>query len=787
MISWPGKISRNLYAAMLYGLIVSIALWCLPTNTADAARVVAEKRECATCHIAWMSEFKREDVLTLVPYEPRPVEKTGKQDVVSTEMMCFSCHDGFVLDSRPLWLEGRHNHPVGMEPSEKVQLPQREGKTVFPLNDDGKVYCGTCHSAHGLSWQETESPIFLRIPNVQSSMCMTCHEGPATEKKGINHPVMKALDRIPEKLVAVGGKFGKEKEVICQSCHTPHAARSKPLTVMDNRQAQLCGQCHEDKANVSGTKHDLSVMAPESKNRKGEAVKEYGPCLACHVLHDADDTAPLWGGETIVGKDRVRGLCESCHNPEGLAKKKIIANHSHPTNVSVDKLGISSDGDSWQSRYPLQGSSLKPLPLFDAEGHKSKDGTLVNCLSCHDPHTWSMKETEKGDPKKTEGDGQSSFLRIAQGSDSGLCINCHVDKRSVLMSKHRLDNGKERQKLQQSAAIDGKLDQGVCGSCHRAHNGKGPVMTPIKRQKSQGAIQSICGTCHVQGGIAGKKLTGEHSHPLQKNLANMGGKTSLPLFDKAGKRHPRGRVDCATCHDPHQWDPTKPLSTAGKDKEVDGDAKTSFLRKPAAPSADLCVDCHRNKRPVRGTDHDLRVTANKATNHQGRDVRQTGVCGQCHSVHNANSRLMLWARKTSPDLDPQIALCLSCHSEGGAAEAKIPKRIMRPHGILVWSNEIRAEPKQRHLLPEIPVFDLRGNRVSVGRVRCTSCHNPHVWDVDNPREGKGKNIEGDVTNSFLRNASSSQTVCVDCHGKDALFRYKYFHGETSRKPYYLSK
>ncbi|MDJ0805891.1 MAG: cytochrome c3 family protein [Gammaproteobacteria bacterium] len=733
-----------------------------------------------------MSDFKREDVATLIPYEPRPVEKSGKQDVVSTEKMCFSCHDGFTLDSRPLWLDGRHNHPVGMKPSDKVVLPEQDGKTVFPLNDDGNVYCGTCHSAHGLSWQESESPIFLRVPNVQSSMCMTCHERPADQKEGTNHPVLKALSDKPEKLAAFGGMFGRNNEVICQSCHTPHAARSMPLTIMDNRQAALCNQCHTDKADLSGSKHDMTIMAPTTKNRKGELVADYGPCLACHVVHDADQSAPLWGRESIAAnKQRPEGLCKSCHKKGGLAKEKTIGAHSHPLSVSIKKLGISPLEDGWHSKHPASGADLKSLPLFDGAGMKTADADQVSCPTCHDPHNWSINETIKGDPKKIEGDGQSSFLRLAQGVESDLCINCHVDKRSVLLSKHNLSGKQDRAKYRQSANPKTHLDQGVCGSCHRAHNGRGAVMSPVERRKNQSQLQSICTSCHVEGGLAGEKTTGKHSHPLLRNLANVGNKTSLPLFNKPGQRHPKGRVDCATCHNPHQWNPTRPMSTAGKKRDVDGDAKTSFLRLPAAPGSDLCVDCHRNKRPVRGTDHDLRITEKNAVDHQGRNVAQTGVCGQCHSVHNAQARLALWARETAPDLDPQLALCMSCHAKGAAAESKIPRKIMRPHGILLWSNKIRTGKLNPRGLPEIPVFDNRGNRASVGRVRCASCHNPHIWDADKPREGMGKNLEGDVTNSFLRNASSSQIVCADCHGVDAIFRYKYFHGETSRRPHGL--
>ena len=71
------------------------------------AKTPSANRECSTCHIMWLNEFKQSQIPTLIPYEPKPVVDTGKQDVSSTEMMCFSCHDGFVLDSRFMWQKGK--------------------------------------------------------------------------------------------------------------------------------------------------------------------------------------------------------------------------------------------------------------------------------------------------------------------------------------------------------------------------------------------------------------------------------------------------------------------------------------------------------------------------------------------------------------------------------------------------------------------------------------------------------------------------------------------------------
>jgi hypothetical protein len=44
---------------------------------------------------------------------------------------------------------------------------------------------------------------------------------------------------------------------------------------------------------------------------------------------------------------------------------------------------------------------------------------------------------------------------------------------------------------------------------------------------------------------------------------------------------------------------------------------------------------------------------------------------------------------------------------------------------------------------------------------------------------KGINIEGTAINSFCRSYTNNY-VCIDCHGLDAVFQYKYFHASKYR-------
>lgn len=758
-----------------------LAIFILISQQLDA-RTPSANRECSTCHIMWLNEFKQDKIKPLIPYDPRPVVKTGKQDVSSTERMCFSCHDGFMLDSRFMWKKGRYKHPVGQKPSKDIIIPKIDGKLVFPLNDDGKVYCGTCHSAHGVDWSQSESAVFLRMKNVNSSLCMTCHKDRTGGPKHGNHPVNKHITKPPKALFRAGSKFGTDGRVICESCHRPHGAAEKKILVMKNNESNLCRSCHDDKKTINQTKHNMALSVPDAVNVNGKIASETGPCSVCHIPHDAKGAA-LWARERFESEDPAAAPCLGCHNDKGLAKKKAIKDHSHPTQVAVKELGITVNNKKWQSKHAaMLKNKQQALPLYNSSGQRVKHGGNVSCGSCHDPHVWSptpVRLLEGDQITEQEGDGQNSFLRIAQGNGSDLCINCHIEKQSLFFSKHNRDIGF-------SVKINDKDGQnGICAECHLAHNGKGPYMHAKVAGEGKGAIEKMCTTCHSQDGVAGKKQTGQHSHPIGVGLDKLGAKTKLPLFTKEGQRHPQGNVDCATCHNVHQWNPAQQKSRSGAKAKLEGNGLNSFLRIKNTKKSDLCISCHTQQKTVFNTEHDLNVTAPKAINSHHQSLQRSGVCGACHSIHNAQTTVGLWARIPFAGDNISEGLCRSCHNDSGLAKAKVPAEFTHPKQIMAWSERLRHFIGSK-ILPSIPVFSDMGYPETMGAITCTSCHNPHRWsarDASSP----GKNTEGSVLNSFLRNSSSENIVCADCHGKDALFRYKYFHSKTSRSRYPLAE
>ena len=60
---------------------------------------MSSKRDCAVCHVMWLNDF-RTDKETLIEWQPGNVLMKDTQGVVSSEDICYSCHDGYVSDSR---------------------------------------------------------------------------------------------------------------------------------------------------------------------------------------------------------------------------------------------------------------------------------------------------------------------------------------------------------------------------------------------------------------------------------------------------------------------------------------------------------------------------------------------------------------------------------------------------------------------------------------------------------------------------------------------------------------
>ncbi len=711
------------------------------------------KRDCVVCHIMWMEDF-RTDKETLIEWQPGNVLMKDTQGVVSSEEICYTCHDGYVNDSRYItWKYNRHK--VFVKPSNKVTIPPE-----MPLSVKGEIYCGTCHSAHGKGAAPHGNPLGLtslfREINIESSLCEKCHVREANYKVYNGHPLHTTALEIPETLYKLGSKRGSVKNIVmCQSCHRVHGARGDKILVTNNNNSELCMMCHTEQASLIDTKHDLRITLPNEKNIKQQPLSLSGPCGACHTPHNSS-AKKLWARPLNPGNPAAQ-MCLSCHGEDSGYNTRSIGRFSHPINVKPG----------------LKQIIPKDLPLFSAEGEKTFNGN-VQCFSCHDIHRWDPESPSNKGGIDIEGDSSNSFLRISNSSASTLCLECHVNKKQLITSDHNLS-------VTAPDATNIKGDtvsvSGPCGACHLPHNAYAEHMWARERYGEKDFVTQLCTGCHNKNGIAKAKLTGDIYHPIDVTLEKFNITTDLPLYDGSGNKIIDGKIVCITCHEPHVWSPSKAIINY-QFKNVEGNASNSFLRKPASPYSDLCESCHSDKALIDETDHDLNITAPNARNLLGQTVEESGQCGACHLVHNSVNKLKLWARPYGPVSAGESimnALCTSCHSRNNPGENKIPLIAVHPEDKLI-NNIFRCK---RSDIDFAPIYDEEGNEVNVGNISCPTCHNAHQWSPLSKKKGVSKNIEGTAINSFLRNISYNN-ICLDCHGLDALFRYKYFHDPVER-------
>ncbi len=712
-------------------------------STIEAPRNPSSAKECALCHYRWIDSFFLSGKGTeLVPYQA--------DKVVAKAEICYSCHDGSVVDSRARVYNDRH-HPINKPPPADMEIPK-----IFPLDENGFMQCATCHTAHGVpSEMGMDKTIFVRTSNDNSGMCRQCHKdkdgGPA---KG-NHPIDSTKIEFSPTLRKLGAVEGNKKnQVICESCHRVHGApNDKFLIESAHGGGQLCLDCHRDKKGLIDTVHDLRLSAPTSTNVTGKTPSQSGICGVCHVVHGAREVM-LWARqmpEKSTGS-KARDLCVSCHMQGGLAGKKYLSKYSHPFGVSLKDKGMNPE-----------------LPVFNAAGRRVplEEGTL-SCPTCHDPH--------KGRKMQSEGEFVTGdkFLRFSINPSPKLCRQCHPGESLVELTDHDL-------LAVGSSSVNNRgqnpVESGVCGVCHLVHGADDEKLWAIDNKKrSRQPAEEICLECHNPEGTAATKVLGKRSHPVNIDPRRRRMKTTLPLYDREGEKNKVGFVTCLTCHNPHQWDPGN--ERVGRVVGREGNGTNSFLRAKSAPGSTLCANCHADQSSVAMTDHDMNILAPDSKNLLGQIPAQSGACGACHLVHNGENRVRLWARKLGRGNGVMDKMCKSCHNKKDIGAKKVPTADSHPKGMLITNVGRNVKEESNYF----PLFHKRtGKKVSVGDISCASCHNVHRWDPKVSGPGTGKNLEGRTTNSFLRMQTYS-LMCIDCHGLDALFRFKYYHNSKQRGP-----
>jgi len=747
-LPWP----RYSFSAILLFVLIAVR------SVSGVEPMPNSSRECAICHIRWVDALVRND-------QREDLMKSVLERQAGSGDMCLSCHDGSVVDSRFKVWSTRH-HTTDSVPSAAVHIPTDK----FPLDAEGRMTCATCHTAHAVpDSSDLKTVIFLRQPNVDSSLCLNCHPEHA-RKNDFQHPLGRADDPVPQAILDAGGKTSADGHMVfCQTCHEPHGAGNAWMLVLPP--SKLCIACHTDKspetappagAPVHRIGHSYTGFEPPATLLDARAT--FGSngeldCLSCHRLHDASGAKPLLirknedsslclechkkekaviesrhdlrlsSPETVNAKGEKpseSGPCGSCHRIHGWARDVPETNRPHSSGCmechkeggpgSLNRLYV----DAHSVGATLSEGMTTTLPLDSATGD-------IGCLTCHDPHNPSSSEiaTEAGMPPQqsdSEVPAPRSFLRY---EGSFLCAHCHDKVGGSEYAPHEPMEFTPEVRLQ--LAMHSSI--GPCRVCHTTHNAQGPhlwAQTPAIG--SGNPVSDLCGACH------------EDKLGLQDSVHDPN------ASEWAQKLGFVSRGSCVDCH---------PVHGSGKKDSIW--ARLGYRDAPA----ELCEACHRAEGPgkVMETAHIGRIVQNNIENLPlGGDMRI--LCTTCHDIHqNTQGSKQLRV--------PIVDLCGACHRDKlGVLDS------MHDPGTGDWAKELGYVSKG----PCIDCHPIHGPTRQGGiwesiespdtsAQLCETCHRPgtpgKAMETPHMEKTLAKNHENLPENLVF--SDEGRILCTTCH------------------------
>ena len=564
--------------------------------------------------------------------------------------------------------------------------------------------CAVCH----LEWVESfkqPRPTLLMPPPEKSmaadaDMCLSCHDGSVTDSRR-----QVWLDH--------GHKTGV----------TPSAGMTVPahLPLQDGKLA--CRTCHTAHTAGAGTTLRDAVFL-RVKNDTGQLCKSChtdkstGPESGSHPLAKLafNLPKPLADAGSHSGPDNQQVVCQTCHTAHGSRADHLLIMPTDTSQLCLTcheqmKPGVwRGDIANNHPQNPPLRTAVQQQAIKDMQTRTGPDNTMI-CLSCHKLHH-----------------GQSGKAMLADTlQDSKLCIHCHPDRQSMADSSHDLRKSAPTELNAKNQTPD---QSGPCGACHTFHS------HARKTTPSNGDPRGLCTTCHDQGKVASKYTGQPFSHPGELDQSRIPKDTKLTLYQSAVDPRKKA-IACLSCHDPHEK------------------SQPHFLR---STGDDLCANCHAAKVKSMAGDHDFtpKDQVKNAQNHTG---KETGKCGFCHAVHNANGPTMWVATQNAPTSPDQ--LCIECHRPDGIASDKKAAAFNHPTGP-------DAKPKDQTLKLAFPLYSPQSHLASDGFVACGSCHDIHQ---DKKQSGK------------LLRTSNTTDLCTSCHPTQALLANSSHDARNSTKPW----
>lgn len=508
--------------------------------------------------------------------------------------LCASCHGDHIS------AEGAPQHPLGAMDHDLPPLLARAGARAGQTLRD--MTCQSCHVAHASSEES-----LLAMPASDGSLCITCHTGKdpvgaglATRGRHPANPILHDDQRIAT-LTREGGCIADDNRMTCVSCHDAHAPKEpSSLLVGPFGQTESCNGCHPGYDSIDHSPHDMSVTAPEERNRAGQTPSESGTCGACHQFHQ-------WAKDPIPTRQDPFGECATCHAEGRCAPEMVIGNFSHLAGLTLkaDRMVV-------------------PLPLRSTSEQAKEGVGQIDCSTCHNTHEHAGRR----------------FLRLPI---EDLCHNCHPQHVTELAGVHNFQGREKPKGCGGRRPTSPTFDK--CDACHAAHNPSGDFWCPSSVQAPSSGDER-CTVCHATGYMGATSLVPPFKHPTggETQYSEMLKDCGLPLFKPDGTRAERGEVGCGTCHDPH----------------ADSAVNPKLLRRSDS-GGELCSRCHTQKAELVGGKHDWLVNPSNAWPPASHDTAD--LCLSCHTPHGVKDPESLWVAGLADHEDPNSAACLACHQK----------------------------------------------------------------------------------------------------------------------------
>jgi len=131
--------------------------------------------------------------------------------------------------------------------------------------------------------------------------------------------------------------------------------------------------------------------------------------------------------------------------------------------------------------------------------------------------------------------------------------------------------------------------------------------------------------------------------------------------------------------------------------------------------------------------------------------------------------------------NPEDMFCLHCHRKPEVMKERRVRFYVHPSGEKV-TEKIKEVAEQGgpylsdQKLGEPARTTLEGYK-ALFRIHCTTCHDNHHW-TDLPTE-EARELPQTEMASFLRGSQVAETLCANCHGIEALYRYRFYHQDRA--------